>query len=1394
MEQKDYTLQDAIDATDRLKREVAQEEYSKVRNEREKATFTMMMKMNPEALTNIRKEFFAREDSITLEEFIYIIQKHLVKGKPGEDNSKYLMVTPEQKEFGLNMYELFKDIDVNGDGQLEWQEFTSFTVEKANLLNKRAKLTRIPHYYDCTDHLDPTALYRHRHDISRFIKIPTLAQFAIVEDHKNAIFVFNARAAKLVATINTETAPIAIENISERDKSTLVTSSADMTLSTYSLDDPNPKRRYCLQSSWTTPGVQMALAYSNDSRQLYSGGTNGSIYGWNVHERSLVTTLIGHTDIVMSLLILKKLDNIASASLDKTLGIWDSHTNEQILKLHGHKKGVFDLTYNPNFRLMVSCGFEHDACVWSPFVNSLVYRLKGHHASLVGCQSVEDSPEVITADTSGVFKLWDVRNFQCVQTFSANSFGGSNHSDMKDAVKLTCFFHSKLPSRNPQQKDDDSRIYAASKNMFAFEQTRVVHEATTDYTNIFWIGWIDHNSVIITVSEKNVIIWDALIGSRTYIHADMCGMEISACCLDDRKRKLVVGDVGGHIGIYNHSNGALMKTVHHVLDSVVVGLEYFNESKRVIAGYANGIINVYDENVLEDCHLIRSFESYKSHLETSVINFNPEFHCVASAGTSTSIIRIWDYDSGKVDAEIIGCFNEDAHICSLSQLLPYPILVTSDSLGNIVLWASKGVKWIGLRLSGFVNITPASAEYENLYARTLEEDDETPRRIVPPINRSNEVYEPIKGKVDRFRSLYYQLLKRSDSLQNIDDLPGVDIKKRRESMNILTTELNAAEAKWGKAAPAQCIGWNAETFHIYTGDDLGNIRCFYVKDVLDDIQKELLLDHDPDIKIQGLCRQKPRDERSAVLPTMDQDKAIYLLGNPNDLNVYIGVEFEWCLQAHDDRIIKCQVVPNGILSSAADRLVKMWTFDGFPLGTLLQSVPSGVRSLSWHLLLDVEGIIKKENEELDEIINQVTNLISKDDIPDIDKMDFAGMELGAKAAEFSRSELRQRVERSSHKLGIEFSTTSRPPSPTSTAAGLAGSSAISFINHEESGSNQNKSVLSSSQLDISQQYYPNKSLDDALTELKSADAAVDYEAKNKHLTHIQRKRKDGKLMSISHAFEEKSGVSVKANSAEVKGFDASAASSQNDGKQLNYDELAHVEVKIRDREKDDASINADMYSLSSTEMKPSRKKTVQLENSNSVQQLHVTFPLENYNKRNSLAHVKSKLAESIKNAQENGPRTQIFNDTCRKYKSFVALEDSIKKPFGNGLLTPEIISQLREKRELKHKELMAATATNTFRKKTDNSVGSKKQHRKGSIGNGSISSSTLFSAESGTLNPRQDDESINSNAIVASAIMNGTSLPPKPPMSRMDSVDSGISYDGEIEIDKSVEASVSEGD
>ena len=125
--ENDPKLMEAIEAVERFQQlsprthyNNLRSDYNKLRSAREKATFTLMMKLAPSELTAIRKEFFAREDSLQLNDFLYIIQLHLLKGMP----------KTEQKEFMSYMYELYKEVDVNGDGDMEWEELTTFIVQK----------------------------------------------------------------------------------------------------------------------------------------------------------------------------------------------------------------------------------------------------------------------------------------------------------------------------------------------------------------------------------------------------------------------------------------------------------------------------------------------------------------------------------------------------------------------------------------------------------------------------------------------------------------------------------------------------------------------------------------------------------------------------------------------------------------------------------------------------------------------------------------------------------------------------------------------------------------------------------------------------------------------------------------------------------------------------------------------------------------------------------------------------------------------------------------------------------------------------------------------------------------------------------------------------------------
>lgn len=508
----DTSLESINKAVQSVIKESPRTVYSKLRNQREQATFNLMMRMDPKALENIRHDFYCLHDVVSLHEFIHIMSKHLLDHTVQYGDNLQAQTT-SHREFGSYMFELFKEVDVNGDGQMEWEEFTKFTVEKASLLNQKFVLTSITEYSESTHSIDIGVRMHRRNHLSNMLFLQGMGNFAVIEEHKKALTVYSTYTGAHVATIATEAVPLALEHIKEY--SVLIASCANNTLNVIQLDDHFPQKKFQIQNIWPTQHPLMSLAWMKSSELLYSGANNGRIYSWKYSDKSLLSTMPGHTDIVMNLLALDKLDNLISGSLDTSIGVWDTYTNSIIHKLRGHRKGVFGLSYNPDYRLLVSCGFDHDAFVWSPFVNSLVYKLKGHRASLVSCQSVEDSPEVITADEGGVFKVWDIRTFQCVQTF----FHNSSTSDNEPQESLSSFFHTKMTMKDKtrhHQEDlrTEARIFGGSKGVVCFDQKQIVHEKTTDFSNVIWLAMNSESCIVITVSDRNVLIWDMLMGSK----------------------------------------------------------------------------------------------------------------------------------------------------------------------------------------------------------------------------------------------------------------------------------------------------------------------------------------------------------------------------------------------------------------------------------------------------------------------------------------------------------------------------------------------------------------------------------------------------------------------------------------------------------------------------------------------------------------------------------------------------------------------------------------------------------------------------------------------------------------------------------------------------------------
>ena len=80
-----------------------------------------MSYLNYRKLQKIKEDFKKQEEGLSMKDFIKVMLHHLP-------------VTRDMVGLVKNLIELFRQIDVNGDEQLEWEEFTGHIIEMGKYL------------------------------------------------------------------------------------------------------------------------------------------------------------------------------------------------------------------------------------------------------------------------------------------------------------------------------------------------------------------------------------------------------------------------------------------------------------------------------------------------------------------------------------------------------------------------------------------------------------------------------------------------------------------------------------------------------------------------------------------------------------------------------------------------------------------------------------------------------------------------------------------------------------------------------------------------------------------------------------------------------------------------------------------------------------------------------------------------------------------------------------------------------------------------------------------------------------------------------------------------------------------------------------------------------------
>jgi WD40 repeat protein len=183
---------------------------------------------------------------------------------------------------------------------------------------------------------------------------------------------------------------------------------------------------------FSTARWQFSLAFSPDGKRLACGEHNPgwaakTIRIWNVATGALLLTINDHTGGVTALAFSPDGKLLASASVDKTIGLWDSNTGMplQSAPLVGHDGPVRSVVFGPNGKILASAGDDRTIRLWDIAAGKELRQLTGHQGEVEAVCFSLDGQSLASGSRDKTVRLWDPdsgKRTGCFQWASRSGF------------------------------------------------------------------------------------------------------------------------------------------------------------------------------------------------------------------------------------------------------------------------------------------------------------------------------------------------------------------------------------------------------------------------------------------------------------------------------------------------------------------------------------------------------------------------------------------------------------------------------------------------------------------------------------------------------------------------------------------------------------------------------------------------------------------------------------------------------------------------------------------------------------------------------------------------------------------------------------------------------------
>ena len=438
----------------------------------------------------------------------------------------------------------------------------------------------------------------------------------------------------------------------------------------------DPSKNYSLMVKIPTKEIQLILRWVEPKKMLLTGGFDCVINCYKkleFEERGKLKNIIEmvslknkHTQMITDILVIEQNNVIVSCDLAGVIFLWNLTTLEDKRPLGSHNKGCLCLSYLESKNLLLSTGYEHQVYIWDIVVGEMVSSLQGHSQSLIGVKVFPGTYQIITGDVSGIFKVWDSRTMNLVQTFT-----------IPTAVNKKA---NSFCVTNPMKK----RIIVGADKVYFFDYEESQEGDLADSKPCIGVLYNDIFNIFVTAHLDCVKIWDAQTGCLKQVFRDLVEFEISYVCFDSRKRKLFIGDVEGRLILINILNGAQMKFFSRH-KNYISSLAYFDFGKKLISASWDGSVKIHDDNSPEEkgqlLYELGSSQIYNANSCNSIA-FNEKMGILASGFDNGNVTLV---NMKSLSSE--GTLTDHKKVRLLTYISDFPSIIVCDQYGIIHFWS-----------------------------------------------------------------------------------------------------------------------------------------------------------------------------------------------------------------------------------------------------------------------------------------------------------------------------------------------------------------------------------------------------------------------------------------------------------------------------------------------------------------------------------------------------------------------------------------------------------------------------------------------------------------------------------------------------------------------------------